>query len=282
MFKPQYSLSSKLLNSVTQIERFYGQLEAIRIPKKLELNLSRDNLIQSSYVSNSIEGNPLSLQEVTNLLLDDRVPTNRDEKEVTNYFSILKSLSAKTNQSFSLTLTNQIHSNLLKGVKDEITGKIRNTKVVVGKYLSSKRQTSTLEIKHEPPAHDKKRIENLLNQLFNWVENQADLPVAIKAGIFHHHFVYIHPYTDGNGRVCRLLTALIFLKNNYRVNKYFVLDDFYDIDRSLYSDKLHTADTGNKTEWLEYFSEGIMYSLQSALSRVKQAFKFPVNKPTIY
>ena len=282
MFKPQYNLTSKLLTSLTQIERLYGQIEAVKIPKKLELNLNRDNLIQSAYVSNSIEGNPLSLQEVTNLLLDDRVPTNRDEKEVTNYFAILKSLSNKTDQPLSLALINQLHLELLKGVKDKMAGKIRNSKVVIGKYLSSKKQTTTLEVKHEPPAHSRRKIENLLLQLFNWTDAQTDLPIAIKAGIFHHQFVYIHPYSDGNGRICRLLTALIFLKNNYQVNKYFLLDDYYDIDRSLYSDKLHTADQGDKTEWLEYFSQGIMYSLQSALARVKQAsFKLKIEeRPT--
>src|SRR4030043_834310 len=98
MFKPQYQLTGKLFSNIAQIERFYGQLEALRIPTGLELNLERDNLIRSSYISNSIEGNPLSLPEVTNLLLGGRVPANRDEKEVKNYFEILKNLSDYTSQ----------------------------------------------------------------------------------------------------------------------------------------------------------------------------------------
>ncbi|GAG26677.1 unnamed protein product, partial [marine sediment metagenome] len=52
MFKPKYQLSQKLLGNITQIERLYGQIESLKIPQKLELNLQRDNLIQSSYVSN--------------------------------------------------------------------------------------------------------------------------------------------------------------------------------------------------------------------------------------
>ena len=81
MFEPHYTLSPQLLTSITSIERLYGQIEALRLPQKLELNLKRDNLVQSAYASNKIEGNPLTLPEVTNLLLDDRVPANRDEKE---------------------------------------------------------------------------------------------------------------------------------------------------------------------------------------------------------
>lgn len=93
----------------------------------------------------------------------------------------------------------------------------------------------------------------------------------IKIGIFHHQFVFIHPFVDGNGRACRLLTALLFLRYGYAVNKYFVLDDYYDVDRLLYSDKLHSADAGNGTEWLEYFTDGVKYSLQSALAKARQA-----------
>ena len=94
MYIPKYKLSPSLLSSLTQIERLYGQLEVLRIPKNLEVNLERINLIKSTYISNSIEGNPLSMPEVTNLILGDRVPANRDEKEVRNYFDILKNLKS--------------------------------------------------------------------------------------------------------------------------------------------------------------------------------------------
>lgn len=271
MLKPNYDLSKTLLNHITQIERLYGKLEALKIPQKLELNLERDNLIQSAYVSNSIEGNPLSHREVTNLLLSDRVAVNRDEKEVTNYFSILKSLSEFKSKPLDIDLMNLFHKNLLTGVESKIAGQIRDKRVVVGKYLSQDRAATSLEVKHEPPHHTPTRIKHSLNELFDWLKSENEIPIVLKAGIFHHHFVFIHPYVDGNGRVCRLLTALIFLQNNYQINKYFVLDDYYDIDRYMYSDKLHTADKGDKTEWLEYFSEGVNYSLKAALSRVENS-----------
>lgn len=271
MLKPNYQLSPQLLSSVTQIERLYGQIEALKIPQKLELNLRRDNLVQSAYVSNSIEGNPLSLLEVTNLLLNDRVPINRDEKEVRNYFDILQDLDQHIKQAIDLKLITQTHKHLMTGIRDEIAGQIRNRKVVVGKYSGDSRQTASLEIKHEPPDHQAEKIKSALKELCFWVTQEAELPTIIKAGIFHHHFVYIHPFVDGNGRVCRLLTALIFLQNNYLINKYFVLDDYYDIDRMMYSDKLNSADKGDKTEWLEYFAEGVKYSLQGALVKAEEA-----------
>lgn len=269
MFSPKYILSPKILENITKSERFYGKIESLRIPSKLELNLERNNLFKSSYISNSIEGNPLSLPEVTNLLLDDRIPVNRDEKEVKNYFEILKNLEEYKSTDFDLNLILKIHSKLLNGVKDNIAGNIRNKPIVVGNYKTIG-NTRLLSVKHNPPFHKKAQIELALNELNEWI-NEENILVLVRAGIFHHQFVYIHPFEDGNGRVCRLLTALLFIRKNYQINKYFMLDDYYDIDRSMYSDKLHSADKGNKTAWLEYFTDGVKYSLQSALSKYQKA-----------
>lgn len=264
MFSPKFKYTQDLIQNISEVERLYGKLEGMRLPKELFLNLHRNNLIQSSYSSNRIEGNPLTHAEVTNLLLDERIPTNRDEKEVKNYFQILEGLENKVASPLNTELVLETHRQLLDGVREEIKGQFRNASVVVGRHD----EDGNLIIKHNPPVHTPTEIAKLLNDLFSWIENQNEVSI-IKAGLFHHRFVYIHPFEDGNGRVCRLLTALLFLKSKYQINKYFVLDDYYDIDRDLYSDKLHSADSGDETEWLEYFTEGVKYSLQSALVKVE-------------
>src|SRR3989344_4582881 len=134
MFTPKYSITPKLLNNLQEIERLYGRLEGTQVPQNLLLNLERDNLIQSSYASNGIEGNPLSQAEVTNLLLNDRAPVNRNEKEVVNYFQILKKLDTMIPGSFTLELMCRLHSGLRKGVDDEIAGHIRTKQIVVGRH----------------------------------------------------------------------------------------------------------------------------------------------------
>ncbi len=264
MFKPNYSVTPKLLTNMNEIERLYGRLEGMKVPQSLLLNLKRDNLIASSYASNSIEGNPLSQAAVTNLLLNDRIPVNRDEKEVVNYFQILKTLEKRVKETLNISQILSIHSELMTGVDDEIKGKIRNKAIIVG----NRDLNGEIFIKHNPPFHDALSIQSKLEGLTEWIEKSEELPI-FKAGLFHHQFVYIHPFVDGNGRTCRLATALIFLKYHYLINKYFVLDDYYDVDRDNYSDSLHSADKGNQTQWLEYFTDGVKYSLQSALSRIE-------------
>ena len=142
-----------------------------------------------------------------------------------------------------------IHKQLLEGVEDQIGGEIRNSKVVVG----NPSKDGDIVIKHEPPKHTKEEITKLLEELIEWTNISEELPI-LKAGIYHHEFVYIHPFVDGNGRTCRLTTTLLLNKLGYQINKYFILDDYYDIDRIQYSDSLHSADSGDKTEWLESVS----------------------------
>lgn len=267
MINTKYNLSKKILGNISSIERLYGQLESQIVPKELLLNLEKHNLVKSTFSSNSIEGNPLSQEEVTNLILGSRVPANRDEKEVKNYFDILKQIGKEYN-TLDLDTILKIHKQLLDGVENEIGGEIRNRKVVVGNPT----QDGTIVIKHEPPKHTRKAIEELLKELINWTKTSDELPI-LKAGIYHHEFVYIHPFIDGNGRACRLSTTLLLNNLGYRINKYFILDDYYDIDRIMYSDSLHSADSGDKTEWLEYFTDGVKYSLQSALAKIEEGLK---------
>ncbi len=271
MFQPKYNLTQKLFTNITTIERLYGQIEAMKLPQKLELNLKRDNLVQSSYASNRIEGNPLTLPEVTNLLLDDRIPVNRDEKEVVNYFSLLEKLNQFQHRPVNLELVQNLHRQLFQGVHDH-AGNIRDEMVAIGKYTGETGNVS-FKVKHTPPFHAQAEISQAITELNDWINSDPDLPAIVTVGIFHHQFVYIHPFEDGNGRVCRILTALLFLRAGYRINKYFVLDDYYDIDRNLYSDKLHTADEGDKSQWLEYFSDGVKYSLQSSIAKAKAALR---------
>lgn len=271
MFHPTYELTPKLLTTITAIERLYGQIEALRIPQKLELNLTRTNLVKSTYASNRIEGNPLSESEVTNLLLGDRVPVNRDEKEVVNYFAILKHLNSYKDTTITVETIVSLHKQLMTGV-DTIAGHIRDVQVVVGHYKKEQGDVS-LRVKHNPPYHKKAEIERALAELLAWVETSGQLPAVIAAGLFHHQFVYIHPFEDGNGRLCRILTAVWLLNRGYAINRYFVLDDYYDIDRDQYSDMLHSADSGNQTRWLEYFSDGMKFSLQGALAKFTDAMR---------
>src|SRR5258708_4761853 len=92
MFEPKFTLNFRILNTLGTIERLYGKLQAEKLIPSLSLRLSQENQILATHYSTSIEGNPLSPQDVTNVVLGDHVPTTKSEKEVKNYFEIITKL----------------------------------------------------------------------------------------------------------------------------------------------------------------------------------------------
>lgn len=271
MFKPNYIISPKLLTNLTKIERFYGQIETENLIPSVALRLQNSNIALATHHSTSIEGNPLTPTEVTNVILGDRIPTTKAEKEVRDYFEALVHLDSYKQDKHKLdsSLILELHGLAMRHAKDMRIGQYRNSKVVVG-HTEIIDGSATIKVKHDPPAHTESDIEKLINELILWFEADKDTPAILKAGIFHHWFVYIHPFFDGNGRVTRLVTSYLLMLSGYEVSRYFIIDDYYDIDRLLYSDMLHSADEGNHTEWLEYFTEGLVYSLQAAIGKINE------------
>lgn len=270
MFEPKFDYTPKLINQLASIERSYGQLLGEKLVPSMALKLANENQILATHYSTSIEGNPLSPYDVTNIILGDQIPSTKSEKEVKNYFAVLNRifLLAKKNAPISNTLTRELHHELMQNIEHKDLGEFRNGPVFVGHKTKVE-----VVVKHNPPFHTRAEIEKALEELFSWISQADDLHPVIRAGIFHHEFAYIHPFFDGNGRLARILTAYYLMLKHYEVVKFFILDDYYDIDRQQYSDKLHSADKGDKTTWIEYFLDGIGYSLQAALARVQQLKK---------
>lgn len=266
MFNPTFQFTSAIVNHLGSIERLYGQLLGEKLIPSLSLKLSQENQILATHYSTSIEGNPLSPRDVTNIVLNDQIPVTKSEKEVKNYFAVLNSIAvlSKRHEAISTTLTEKLHHELMNGIEQKDLGKLRDGPVFVGHKTKIE-----VVVKHNPPFHTYNEIKQALVELFAWASKVDDLHPLIKAGILHHQFAYIHPFFDGNGRLARALTAYYLLLRQYEVTRFFILDDYYDIDRQQYSDTLHTADNGDKTAWLEYFLEGISYSLQAALGRIE-------------
>lgn len=262
---PKFSYTPGIINQIATIERLYGQLISEKLIPSLSLKLTQENQILATHYSTSIEGNPLTPGEVTNILLGDTIPTTKSEREVKNYFNALNHVSvlAMEKKPFSLSLVLDLHRKVMHQIEIKHPGEFRSSKVIVGH-----RGMVGLVVKHDPPAHTVPQIKSRLQSLFDYINKPNDISPLILAGILHHEVAYIHPFYDGNGRVTRLLTAYYLLLHGYDVTKYFILDDYYDIDRLEYSDKLHSADVGDKTVWLGYFLEGIAHSLRAALERI--------------
>src|SRR5471030_1077417 len=128
MFKPNFTLNFRILNLLASIERLYGKIQGEKLIPSLSLRLSQENQILATHYSTSIEGNPLSPQDVTNVVLGDQIPTTKSEKEVKNYFEIITQLPdfARERTPITVEFTEKLHRILMKGIEREGLGEVRN------------------------------------------------------------------------------------------------------------------------------------------------------------
>ncbi|PIY80010.1 MAG: hypothetical protein COY80_05155 [Candidatus Pacebacteria bacterium CG_4_10_14_0_8_um_filter_42_14] len=271
MFNPRYRLTHTILNNLTQISDYRSFILNAKLVPKWEINLRIEALIRSTHASTSIEGNPLSFGEVSNLLIGrDVLALSKDKQEVINYFSALERLGSLTVKKQPI-LSNQdileLHRAITKGV---LKNKKHEGKYRIGNEYVLLRNRNSGEVTFLPPPT--KDVPKLMTDLIEWINfsQQSAIDPILQAGIVHYEFVRIHPFLDGNGRTSRALATLILIRRGFDTKRFFTLDDFYNSDRQRYYQVLksvHQQDY-DLTEWLEYFTEGVLISLKAVKEKI--------------
>ncbi|MHB8126704.1 MAG: Fic family protein [Desulfitobacteriaceae bacterium] len=109
-----------------------------------------------------------------------------------------------------------------------------------------------------PPVQVESEMDKLLS-IFHYLENNKIHPIIIAAW-FHHGFVQIHPFQDGNGRIARLLASLILIKND--LFPFTVKRD----EKKQYIDSLELADKDNYQPLINFFCQNQVRNIEHALN----------------
>lgn len=267
MFKPNFRYTNKLVNDLTGISIAREVILNSPFIPKWEITLRREAIIRKAHSSTAIEGNMLSLEQVSDLANGREVTASRkDKQEVLNYLSVLENIDKLTDgkkitEKNILSIHRMLTEETLENSSD--SGRYRDRYVVVGNRF-------TKEIIFRPP--DNQDVPGLIEALVEWLssDNVKELDPVIEAGIAHYEFVRIHPFIDGNGRTARVLATLILYMRGFDAKQFFCLDDYYDSDRQDYYRALQNVDqkTIDLTGWLEYFVEGVSLSIETVKERV--------------
>lgn len=264
-FVPKFTITEKILNAVARITASVTIINQAPLIPKWEVSLRREALIRSAHASTAIEGNPLTLEEVSELAAGREVMAQRKAKtEVLNYLNVLGKVPDYARESFSDRLILTLHKALVKGVLDDPShiGKYRKIQVVVGNRVTGK-------ITFRPPPASE--VSELMSAFLEWLKQSVvERNPVLEAGIAHYEFVRIHPFVDGNGRMARTLASLILYKRGFDTKRFFALDDFYDHDRKSYYAALQTVDSVRRdlTQWLEYFAGGVMLQVETVRKKI--------------
>ncbi len=267
MFKPKFKYTNKIVKLLIRISATKETILNSPLIPKWNVTLRQEAIIHSAYSSTSIEGNRLSLEQVSELARGREITaTRRDKQEVLNYLDVLKNIKNLIKDNFItekdiLNIHHMVTKNTLDNPAD--SGVYRNRYVVVGNRFTG-------EVFFRPPQN--LEVPGLVKDLLSWInsEESKELDPVIEAGIVHYELVRIHPFVDGNGRTARVLAALILYLRGFDTNQFFCLDDYYDSDRPAYYKALQSVkpDTLDLTNWLEYFTEGVNISTEAVKERI--------------
>jgi len=267
MFKPNFHYTNHIVNRLSKIAVAREVILNSPLVPKWEISLRKEALIRSAHSSTSIEGNRLNISQVSELAMGrDIMALRKDKQEVLNYLKVLEKIGQLTSES-KIMEDNilDIHRMLTVDALDNPSdcGSYRNRYVVVANRITG-------DVIFRPPPND--MVPYLVRDLLLWINSKEtqELDPVIGSGIAHYELVRIHPFIDGNGRTARVLAALLLFLRGFDTKQFFCLDDYYDSDRPAYYRALQTVnpETQDITEWLNYFVEGVMVSMNAVKERV--------------
>lgn len=278
MFNPQYSITNKLLQNIKKISSLISRLNQEHFSEPVLVEFQKRAEAVSAYASTSIEGNPLPLTDVKQILQNKPENVRNSEQEVLNYNEILKGINKKLKNDvvpISLDLLLSIQKKITyKLLPQNQSGVLRSEPV----FLNDPRLKKTI---YWPP--DYQDVLPLINELVEFINsNKNKVDPLILSGIFHKQMVIIHPFMDGNGRTTRLATKILLAGMGLNTFNLFSFENYYNNNvtryfemvgvRGNYYDIVKTVDF---TPWLEYFTEGIIDELLRVEKQLTQVIINP-------
>jgi Fic family protein len=276
VFNFNLNIDWNLINLISMIDRFDSQWTAIERREGQSLRqLKAIATVRSVGASNRIEGNRMTNEEVDVLLenIDITKLTDRDSQEVVGYFDVLDLIS-ENYEEIAITESNikSLHNSLLKySTKDEWHkgGYKQHSNSVEATFADGTRQTifQTTEAGFA--------TEDAIRHLIDWYHAETEVHPLIKCAAFVYEFLSIHPFQDGNGRLSRLLSTLLLLKNDYEWIQYVSFEHEIESRKPEYYQALRACQTQRPNEditvWINFFMDALRNIQTQLMTKLEQS-----------
>jgi Fic family protein len=250
MDKPPYETTPAILRLIGVISEKLGAVKAVRLdnPPPAYQRRNRIRTIQSSL---EIEGNTLSVEQVTAVLNGEPVVGPRkDILEARNAIEVYDRLDEW--KPFELQSLLAAHGMLMKGLV-ELPGQLRSSAVGIVKGR---------KIAHLAPPGE--MVAPLIKNLMAFAKTD-DAPLLLKSCVFHYELEFIHPFTDGNGRMGRLWQTRLLMEHS-RVFQFLPVEPMVNARREDYYQALSISDKdGHSTVFVELMLDIIDRALDELL-----------------
>lgn len=283
------AITSDILNKIAEIDRFAGSWSSDELkltPADLK-SMKRVAAIESVGSSNRIEGNKMTDAEIEALFsnIDKKSFSSRDEEEVAGYSDLINTIF-ENYEDIPLTenYIKQLHQILLKySQKDEChRGEYKTDTNRVAAYDAAGREIGTIFETAAP--FDTPRLMRELVQWTNDTLSDHFLHPLIVIGVFVVHFLSIHPFLDGNGRLSRALTVLLMLKSKYGYMPYASMESVIEANKDAYyralrgTQKTIWSDKTDYEPWLSFFMTSLQKQKRTLESKIQKLQQSNIDK----
>lgn len=243
--------------TLERIQEKKTELDTLRpLPSYALKSIKESMTLEWIYNSNSIEGNTLTLQETKMIIKEGftiKGKSLREHFEAVNHQDAIEYIESLVSKDYILTEKDilNVHELVLKQIEKEIAGRFRTSGVRIS------------GANFVPP--NALKVNEYITELIDWV-NVSDLNIVLKSAIFHHRFVWIHPFFDGNGRTVRLIFNLLLMKEGFPPA--IILKN----DRKKYYDALNQANNGDYSKLVLLVLQALERSVDIYLSSLTNTY----------
>ena len=252
-YKKEYEklLTPDVVGMLIQIHEYKGQQNLFIESKADALSqLVETAKIQSTDASNRIEGIFTSSGRLEKLVRDKMIPQNRSEQEIAGYRDVLATIH--TSHDYIPLRPNmilQLHRDLYKYSAKSIGGHYKTSDNII-------EETDVAGQKHvrfiPVSAFETPMTMEALCEEYACASANSELDTLLLIPLFVLDFLCIHPFEDGNGRMCRLLTLLLLYREGYLVGKYISIERLIEQTKDAYYETLYAGSQGWHEETNDY------------------------------
>ena len=273
-------ISNEIWSKIAQIEQLKGRwIQGTNLSPQFLNRLKRSVLITSTGASTRIEGSNLSDEAVDNLMRGITIEkfTDREKEEVRGYFELLQNIfNSWEDLGFTEGSIKHLHKELLKYVEKDILHR--------GNYKGKENQVRMVD----PQGRDMGIVFDTtrayltpkeMNELVDWTKEalkEKKYHSLLIIGNFIVEFLNIHPFEDGNGRLSRILTNLLLLKEGYLYMPYVSHEKLIEDNKPDYymalrtSQKTFRSKNEDLTSWLNFFFDILLEQSQMAINLITE------------
>ncbi len=269
------NIPTEIWLKINEINELKGQwIAGARLSPQVLGRLKRSVLITSTGASTRIEGAKLSDEDIEKMMKGISIQkfTDRDKQEVKGYFELLENVfGAWKNIRFSENTIKHFHQELLKYVDKDKAHRGEYKKQENKVHMIDEAGNSVGVLFDTTPAYlTPKEMQELVDWTKESLESKIHHPLLI-IGSFLVEFLNIHPFVDGNGRISRVLTNLLLLKEGYLYMPYVSHEKLVEDNKPDYyvalrkSQKTIKKRTENITSWLNFFFDILLEQSKQAV-----------------